>query len=646
MCRASTSSLFTVAKTWMAGPSPAMTEIAINRPSSTDTASPPRRLSRASFAQTSNPPRSEGAGNAGCQAHPQPRMRKSKAYELVTTGQPNDPAFPAQWAYGFLRALSGDRAFLSPWVTTLARCTGCQRRGIKTTRLRRPRFATRQLAKPQPSHPAPNVRDDRDTPLLIGCETGGACRDDLPVAQSGNIRRMDWTRRTNHADLIGLGEYCNAPHHWRSLAADVHNQVFTKTQPIGFARKPEVSSIFWSSRPISALQIRVNDGCEDHDLPDLNLDPLDAGPLTLASVYRQVFPPSPTGRGAPLVSPDARCIAYTSDYPTTLRVGRLDAETLGTSYDVGLGQFAWGPNSEFLWTAIQDKQWLQTGDGYSRRYATSPLQPVRAGLDGRVDLLPPLSHEAGSLDALIWAGNGGLAGAEFGTRGNAYRPTHNDPNPTFAIVDTARGHVLDTLPFDEAWQNRLTNLKNRVDQADAAVLPDRRVRLLFRIGLQWIVWTQGQAPKVLPAPYARETTNLSLSPDGSRILIGRHLRTNGWVHIRGRGTIPGEPNEGVLVAMYDIETGQELWTIRATAVRDFHFPVPAISPDGRMALVGLMPLEEIPAIGLVSMQDGRIIQRLAAPGPSYSMGFVQGGRSVWTHYFGVTALYELRATGE
>jgi hypothetical protein len=96
--------------------------------------------------------------------------------------------------------------------------------------------------------------------------------------------------------------------------------------------------------------------------------------------------------------------------------------------------------------------------------------------------------------------------------------------------------------------------------------------------------------------------------------------------------------------MYDIETGHELWAIRATAVRDFHFPVPAISPDGRMALVGLMPIKEITAIGLVSSQDGRILQRLPAPGASFSTGFVRDGQAVWTHADGVTAIYELRAS--
>ena len=59
--------------------------------------------------------------------------------------------------------------------------TSRQRRGAKTTRLRRPRLAHSSFAQTRPSHSAPNVRDDRDTPLLIGYGTGGACRDDLPV---------------------------------------------------------------------------------------------------------------------------------------------------------------------------------------------------------------------------------------------------------------------------------------------------------------------------------------------------------------------------------------------------------------------------------------------------------------------------------
>jgi hypothetical protein len=46
--------------------------------------------------------------------HRQPRVRKKQTHELVTTGSPDDPAFPAQWFYGLFRALPGDRAFLPP----------------------------------------------------------------------------------------------------------------------------------------------------------------------------------------------------------------------------------------------------------------------------------------------------------------------------------------------------------------------------------------------------------------------------------------------------------------------------------------------------------------------------------------------------
>ena len=47
-----------------------------------------------------------------------------------------------------------------------------QRRGVRTTRLRHPRSAFSssthfaRLTPPRPPHPAPNVRDDRDMPLL------------------------------------------------------------------------------------------------------------------------------------------------------------------------------------------------------------------------------------------------------------------------------------------------------------------------------------------------------------------------------------------------------------------------------------------------------------------------------------------------
>ena len=71
-----------------------------------------RDVIRPSFAL---PPFAEDAGNAGCAVRTRSLVRKSrKRTRVVTTGRTVQPAFPARWCYGFLRARPGDRALLSP----------------------------------------------------------------------------------------------------------------------------------------------------------------------------------------------------------------------------------------------------------------------------------------------------------------------------------------------------------------------------------------------------------------------------------------------------------------------------------------------------------------------------------------------------
>src|SRR5882757_7086027 len=59
--------------------------------------------------------------------------------------------------------------------------------GVRTTRLRRPlRYhssALTRLILKRPPHPAPNVRDDREAPLLWE-QDGGSCRSDLGLRRS------------------------------------------------------------------------------------------------------------------------------------------------------------------------------------------------------------------------------------------------------------------------------------------------------------------------------------------------------------------------------------------------------------------------------------------------------------------------------
>jgi hypothetical protein len=395
---------------------------------------------------------------------------------------------------------------------------------------------------------------------------------------------------------------------------------------------------------------RIN--CEFPHQRKLNLEPLGTGPLKLTAVYCLSVRFHRHIESERLVSPDGQSIAYL-DGERILWVARLDGGKAWTEYRTDMGVFArfgsnirslpaiaWAANSRFLWAASQDKV-RPSG------FATSPLRPLRTAENGSVEPLAELRHETGPLDALLWAGHAGLAVAQFGTRGGFYRPPHDDPSPTFAIVDAARGNVLDTLPFASVeWLRKYLSRDASavlVRNAAATALPDGRVRALLSVG-EWVVWTQGEPARAMPDPYAAEYHNrLVLSPDGRHVLVGRLLRTQGGI-CGGRtgGCRPGSPVEGVLAALHDLDRGQPLWTIRARVTNDHEFPTPAISPDGRHALVGLVPTHAGPRIALVTMDRGEIVQTLPTPGGTYSMGFTHEGRSVWTHAHGLTALYDIR----
>lgn len=400
------------------------------------------------------------------------------------------------------------------------------------------------------------------------------------------------------------------------------------------------------SEPAAAAEAVQRINCDAPHERELALAPLGVGPLELAAVYCQRIP-----RSVPLVSPDAQSIAY---YETDkiLRVARLDSDRTWTDYTADMGTFArfgsnirsapaifWSSNGEFLWAATQEK--ARPGG-----FAISALQPVRTAERGTLQLLPQLRHDAGPLDALLWADYDGMAIAQFGTGGGYYRPEHEDRDPTFAIVDAQRGLVRDLLKFSdiEALKNRNSGLSPHVFVRDAVAtkLPDGRVRALLSVG-QWVVWTEGETPRVLPDPYVGEFHNrLAISPDGSRLLIGHLLRTDGGICGRVGGCRPGRPVEGILADLRDLRSGQVLWSIRATVTADHEFSTPAISPDGRYALIGLVPQSERPLIALITMEDGKIVQTFPSPGGVYTMGFVRGGLTVWTHAYGLTALYDVR----
>jgi hypothetical protein len=404
--------------------------------------------------------------------------------------------------------------------------------------------------------------------------------------------------------------------------------------------------------PSEAQQaLRVN--CAAPHQRELELAPIGNGPLQLRAIYCQRIRSIPFPRGTPTVSPDGKSIAYLEN-DAILRVAQLGDSDGWINYPTEMGVFAsfgrsirslpsifWASNSKSVWAGNHDAL-------LPSRFAKSPLQPLKTVGDGNILNLPPLQHEAGPLDGLLWADGDGLAVAQFGTRGSFYQPEHTDPNPSFAIVDAQHGLVRDTLAFTaiEALKNRAKGAPAQavIKNAAATRLPNGKVRALLDVG-PWVVWTEGQLPIALDNPYAADFDgHMTISPDGSRVLVARLLRTSGAMiceHTLNCDTL-GRPVEGVLAAMHDLENGRLLWSIRATVKSDHEFPAPAISPDAQFALIGLVPENTRPLIALVAMEDGKIVQTLPAPGGTYAMGFSQGGRLVWTHAYGLTALYDLQ----
>ena len=106
---------------------------------------------------------SENRGRRECRAHdaPQPRGRKKKGTRAKSPrSHRNNPAFPAQWFYGVLRALPGDQACLTPSpALPIADLTPASGRQNDTTwpyaSASFVRLAFAHLTLPRPPHPAP-----------------------------------------------------------------------------------------------------------------------------------------------------------------------------------------------------------------------------------------------------------------------------------------------------------------------------------------------------------------------------------------------------------------------------------------------------------------------------------------------------------
>jgi hypothetical protein len=124
------------------------------------------------------------------------RLCSKKAQASATTGTPHQPAFPAQWCYGLyvISPVTGLCCHRRPWFvsTNLAPASGRQDHTISPSAIASVVAQKLRLTLPRPSHPASNVRDDREAPLMWQRD-GDHFRFDLGFSRSDLflLRRLD-----------------------------------------------------------------------------------------------------------------------------------------------------------------------------------------------------------------------------------------------------------------------------------------------------------------------------------------------------------------------------------------------------------------------------------------------------------------------
>lgn len=293
------------------------------------------------------------------------------------------------------------------------------------------------------------------------------------------------------------------------------------------------------------------------------------------------------------------------------------------------------------WSADSKTIWITAAPKYSAE-ADGPVVAFRA-TDGKLKTLGQINSGAGRMKSLVFADNGKAFGLldTGGARGGMH-----------VILDTDAASILDLYPqwkgpsveYDGSYSRSAPSPTRPAD--DAIVGADGRVRVFSRVG-EWFTWTQGRTPKMLANPFPdREFafSRLFASRNETRILYMRPLSPT-YRCLGGDGACATGPAvDSILASSHDFETGKAKWAIRGCAAQPVkNYPFPAVQPNGRYALLGLPTLKFLGTaqIGVVDLDEGKIIQRLPAPGDDYSVGFSKGGAIAWTYGDGKFVTYSI-----
>jgi hypothetical protein len=149
-------------------------------------------------------------------------VRKNKKHtSIVTTGSPKHSGIPCTMALRLIPRSLRRSGFLSPSLAKGFPQTSRQRRGVKTTRLRRMRDSVSSGAKtPDAARihriPRSTCRDGRDTPLFMERETREGLPVICPTTEAKFFSERDWTfwGTQFRADLRVLANESVLPSRW------------------------------------------------------------------------------------------------------------------------------------------------------------------------------------------------------------------------------------------------------------------------------------------------------------------------------------------------------------------------------------------------------------------------------------------------
>lgn len=426
---------------------------------------------------------------------------------------------------------------------------------------------------------------------------------------------------------------------------------------VGLGIQPAFADSPWNRQKQPIIQ-----GCDAESMSTLTREFPSSKWMKVDLVACLPFQSSSYGDSEPVISPnDAMVVRWHEGGPSPLEIagiGKPDYKQIPNEATIrGFGRsygaraaLAWSEDSASLWTV---------------RFSPGVLGtvPVRVGIDGKASALPALQHSAGPLNGLQWIGRKGLALARFGPLKEYEWPDHPDQLPTYAIVDGKKGKIRATLSMaaipDLSEQTWLDAARFANAVPTATLLQNGNVRVVLQYGQQRdkpgfrIVWTEGSQPLIWrDYDDNRSESKILLSPDGSRLLVNRVLQPAGvQIFDCDRGgrhrecSPPPTPVAGPMAELFDVESQKRIWQVSARATVFWSQNAnPAISPDGRLALVEMPSDDKQRIIGLISMADGKVLNQFVA---SYigsmpiAFGFMTNSKHAWIMRNGIFIRYRI-----